>query len=179
MHILSSRIAAKDPIDDFEINADTGFECMSECQECDIKNVSGLSKELISRYMKGETTDADILREHESERRSAVREGKDKIYMIGDRCFGTDKESFISALRGNEVEKRPRSQSSSVQRSYAYWHPMIKYPISFPNCGQSIAMNCSHRSLLQQWYPPFWKSILSSRLHRWSLKLSVWKGLRI
>jgi hypothetical protein len=43
--------------------------------------------------------------EHARSRAAAVREKQDEVYMIAGACYGRDREKFLAALRGSDVEK--------------------------------------------------------------------------
>ncbi|MDW5561918.1 MAG: hypothetical protein SA339_01725 [Methanomassiliicoccus sp.] len=106
VHLLAGRIAAEDPTDDFEVEIISDLRCDSECPGCRVKEAYRLPKDLVGRYLKAELNDAGLLDEHFRSRAAAVRERQDEVYMIGGTCYGRDKERFLAALRGSEVEKK-------------------------------------------------------------------------
>ncbi len=106
VHVLAGRIAAEDPTDDFDVEVISELRCESECQGCRVKEAYLLPKDLAGRYLKAELTDATLLEEHAKARAAAVREKQDEVYMIGGTCYGRDKDRFLAALRGSDVEKK-------------------------------------------------------------------------
>jgi hypothetical protein len=106
VHLLASRIAARDPTDDFEVEVISDLKCTATCPDCRVKEAYASPKGLVGRYMKAEINDAGLLDEYARSHAAAVRERQAEVYMIGDECFGQDRERFLAALRGTEVEKK-------------------------------------------------------------------------
>ncbi|NLK25361.1 MAG: hypothetical protein GX307_02150 [Euryarchaeota archaeon] len=100
MHILASRIAANDPVDDFEV--DVPFELRGD--GFDLESEVKVDTDLAQRYRRGELTDAAFIREHACERLKRIRASGKEIYILGDVCLGQDRSSFLSRLRGGEAE---------------------------------------------------------------------------
>lgn len=116
VHVLAGRIAAKDPTDDFEVEVISDLRCESECQGCRVKEAYLVPKDLVGRYLGAELNDAALLEEHAKARAAAVREKQDEVYMIAGTCYGQDKERFLAALRGSEVEKKAVSSLISSRK---------------------------------------------------------------
>jgi hypothetical protein len=106
VHVLASRIAAEDPTDDFEVEVISDLRCTSSCPDCRVKESYQLSKDLVRRYLKAELNDATLLEEQSKARAASVRQREEEVYMIGDTCYGRDKERFLAALRGTKAEKK-------------------------------------------------------------------------
>ncbi len=116
VHVLASRIAAKDPTDDFEVEVISDLKCTSNCPDCGVKGAYTLPKDLIKRYLKAEITDSDLLDEHARSRAKAIREQEDEVYLIGDECYGKDRQRFLDALRGSDAEKKAISKFLSANK---------------------------------------------------------------
>ena len=110
VHVLASRIAAKDPTDDFEVEVVSDLKCLSDCAGCRIKEAYALDRDLIKRYMRAELTDSGLLDEQAKARAQAIRERGDEVYLIGNSCYGKDRERFLAALRGSDAEKEAVSK---------------------------------------------------------------------
>lgn len=106
VHVLAGRIAAEDPTDDFEIEVISDLKCEGECPGCRVKGAYALSRDLVARYLKAELSDVSLVEAHTKARTAAVREKQDEVYMIGGTCYGRDRERFLAALRGSEIEKK-------------------------------------------------------------------------
>lgn len=106
VHVLAGRIAAENPTDDFEVEVVSELRCDGDCQGCRVKEAYLLPRDLVERYLKAELNDATLLEEYTKARSAAVRERQDEVYMIGATCYGRDKERFLAALRGSDVEKK-------------------------------------------------------------------------
>ncbi|MBI0582689.1 MAG: hypothetical protein ISF22_00525 [Methanomassiliicoccus sp.] len=115
-HMLASRIAAKDPTDDFEVEVISGLKCDATCQGCHVKDAYQLPKDLVKRYLSAELNDTDLLEEHTRSRAAAVREKQDEVYMVGEVCYGRDKERFLAAMRGSDTEKKAISSLISSRK---------------------------------------------------------------
>jgi hypothetical protein len=116
VHALAGRIAAKDPTDDFEVEVISELKCGGTCPDCRVKEAYYLPKDLVSRYIKAELNDAALLEEHARSRAAAIRQKQDEVYMIGETCYGRDREKFLSALRGSETEKKAISSLVSSKK---------------------------------------------------------------
>ena len=106
VHALAGRIAAEDPTDDFEVEAISDLRCESECAGCRVKEAYALSMDLVAKYLKAELNDASLVDAHAKARVAAIKERQDEAYMIGGTCYGKDRERFMAAIRGSEIEKR-------------------------------------------------------------------------
>lgn len=106
VHALAGRIAAEDPTDDFEVEVISDLKCEGDCPGCRVKEAYSLPRDLAARYLKAELNDAALLEEHSKFRVANIRQKQDEVYMIGGTCYGRDRERFLAALRGSEIEKR-------------------------------------------------------------------------
>ena len=100
LHTLAGRIAAADPTDDLDI--EVPFELRGE--GCDLAAEAKVSAPLAERYRRGELTDAAFLKEHAAERLKRIRSSGKEVYIIGETCLGSDRQAFLSRLRGGEAE---------------------------------------------------------------------------
>jgi hypothetical protein len=116
VHLLASRIAAKDPTDDFEVEIISDLKCTASCPDCGVKGAYVLPKDSIKRYLKAEMTDSGLLEEHARSRATAIREQEDEVYMIADTCYGKDRQRFLDALRGSDAEKKAISKFLSSNK---------------------------------------------------------------
>lgn len=105
VHTLASRIAAKNPTDDFSISIDRGLQCLSECDVCPIKEKSQIDPNLLARYLRGEISDSVLLEQYRIDWAKGLQSAGNELYIINESCFGSDKEKFIEALRGTDSEK--------------------------------------------------------------------------
>ncbi len=103
LHGLTTRIAARDPTDDFEVNVRYAPRCV-EHSECPTKSPFSMSSELRSAYRKGSIDDATLISRYLVERKEALRRNSGELYILGNVCYGRDKEAFIRALKGSEGE---------------------------------------------------------------------------
>ncbi len=101
---LSSRIAAREPTADFLVDVEHDFEYLEE--ECDIGYEHTMSSSLVSEYLAGDIDDKTLVGRYLEEKLDYIRDSGAPIYIVGDQCFGKDKESFLSRIRGSEVEKK-------------------------------------------------------------------------
>ncbi|NLI73511.1 MAG: hypothetical protein GX369_01895 [Euryarchaeota archaeon] len=100
IHTLASRIAASDPIDDFE--AEVSFQLRGE--HLDLNQELTISTDILAQYRRGDLTDTDLLKKNASERLKMIQDSGKEIYIIGDRCLGEDRSTFLANLRGGDAE---------------------------------------------------------------------------
>ncbi|HUL38711.1 MAG TPA: hypothetical protein VLU38_00320 [Methanomassiliicoccales archaeon] len=103
LHGMTSRIAARDPTDDFKVEVRYSPKCVAH-SECPTKSPFSMSAELMSSYRKGSIDDATLIARFLSERKEALRRTSGELYILGNDCYGRDKEAFIKALKGSEAE---------------------------------------------------------------------------
>jgi hypothetical protein len=103
LHSLTTRIAARDPTDDFRVEVRYSPRCVSH-SECPTKSPFSMSAELMSSYRKGTVDDATLIARFLVERKEALRRTSGELYILGNDCYGRDKEAFINALKGSEAE---------------------------------------------------------------------------
>ncbi len=58
------------------------------------------------RYKKGELTDRALIRLAMESRMKRMRSENEELYVVGNECFGIDKEKFLARLRGSDIEKK-------------------------------------------------------------------------
>ena len=110
VHILASRIAAKDPADDFTVSIDRGIQCLSECEVCPIKEKTQLNPDLLAKYLHGQISDSALLDAYRIDWAKTLQSTGNELYIVNGLCFGSDKEKFLNALRGTEAEKETISK---------------------------------------------------------------------
>jgi len=103
LHSLTSRIAARDPTDDFSVEVLYSPRCVAH-SECPTKSSFSMSAELRSAYRKGSIDDVTAINRFLVERKEALRRTSGELYILGNDCYGRDKEAFIKALKGSEGE---------------------------------------------------------------------------
>jgi hypothetical protein len=103
LHSLTSRIAARDPTDDFTVDVRYSPRWVAHA-ECPTKTQFTMSSELRDSYRKGAIDDATFLDRFLVERKAALRRTSGELYILGNDCYGRDKEAFIKALKGSEAE---------------------------------------------------------------------------
>ena len=106
----------RDPTDDFEVEVISDLRCESECPDCRVKEAYSLPRALVARYLKAELNDASMVEEHARSRAATVRERQDEVYMIGEACYGRDRERFLVTLRGSDIEKKAIAALASQRK---------------------------------------------------------------
>ena len=101
---LSSRIAAREPTDDFQVNVEHDFVYLGEGGR-EIAQDHTISSSLSSEYISGEVDDMTLVTRYLDEKLRYIRDSGASVYIVGDQCFGEDKEAFLERIRGSEVEK--------------------------------------------------------------------------
>ncbi len=104
LHHLLSRIAAREPWDDFDIDVRYSPRCVADCGACRMKEKFTMSKGLKESYDKGQVSDVMLLSRYTQEREAHLQKSGGELYISGDECFGHNKEAFLARLKGNEAE---------------------------------------------------------------------------
>jgi hypothetical protein len=100
---LSSRIASRDPTDDFQVQVEHDFEYMKECAPfAPFPMPSDLSKD----YLGDKLNDKGLVSAYVERKLRAARDSGEKVYIVGEQYFGDDREAFLDRIRGSEVEKQ-------------------------------------------------------------------------
>ena len=109
---LISRVCAVEPLDDIEVHVIHPYH--SE-KESDMEKIDG---DLLKKYLRGEITDRTLLNTIKREKLGDLKKGGTSTYVIGVENYGSNLDSFISALSGPEDEKKTlRSFLSSTPQS--------------------------------------------------------------
>ncbi len=104
LHHLLSRIAAREPWDDFDIDVRYSPRCVADCGACRMKEKFAMSQGLKEAYEKGQLSDVMLLSRYIQEREAHLRRSGGELYISGDECFGRNKEAFLARLKGSEAE---------------------------------------------------------------------------
>lgn len=107
---LASRIAAREPTDDFKVGVEHDFDYVTGEEECIIESDHQISSSLANEYLSGEIDDLTLVERYLEEKLAAIRSSGKSVFIVGDQCFGQDKEAFLTRIRGSEVEKRALSE---------------------------------------------------------------------
>ncbi|MGD0056256.1 MAG: hypothetical protein ABSB83_00160 [Methanomassiliicoccales archaeon] len=116
LHHLASRIAARDPTDDFEIEVEYELECRSNCSRCLVKEPYHMSSGLREEYFEGEIDDKTVVEKFVREKLAGLKGLGEELFVAGSKCFGSDKKAFIEHIRGSETEKAALSGLISSTR---------------------------------------------------------------
>jgi hypothetical protein len=104
LHHLVSRIAARDPTDDFDLDVRYAPKCVADCGDCKLKKRFSMSSGLKDAYKKGTIDDITMINRYLDERKAELRSSAGELFILSGNCFGKDKEAFIKALKGSEAE---------------------------------------------------------------------------
>ncbi|HEY3420960.1 MAG TPA: hypothetical protein VGK23_10440 [Methanomassiliicoccales archaeon] len=101
---LSSRIAANQTNDDFEVNVERKLHCIaSDCADCPSKKAFEMSDDLKRSYMDGKISDKELINRYIEELNVTTR-WMESVYISGADCYGHDKNKFLADVKGNESE---------------------------------------------------------------------------
>lgn len=105
LHHFASRIAAREPMDDFEIEVKYDLECKSSCNKCLVKEPYQMSSDLREEYFEGKIDDRTVVERFAKEKLIGLKGSGEELFVAGSKCFGSDKNAFIEQIRGSEIEK--------------------------------------------------------------------------
>jgi hypothetical protein len=100
------RMAIPDPRDDFALSIVGALKCVKECDSCDI-DAEAIDPELLEQYFTGKIGDQVLLEKQLTSIHEALRARGQRLYVIGNRCFGTDEKAFLKALAPGADEEVP------------------------------------------------------------------------
>jgi len=96
---LISRVCAIEPLDDIEVSVIHPYH---SAEESDTEKVDG---ELLKKYLRGEINDKILLNTVKRDKLGNLKKCEIATYIIGTENYGSNLDSFISALSGPEDEK--------------------------------------------------------------------------
>jgi hypothetical protein len=106
MGILTQHIADKKITEDFGINVIAQPVCKDKCKNCDIEYAPEPSKELQQKYQLGELSDAELISKHLEDLRASYDQLGNKIFIVDNKCYGSNQKAFIKALKPTKLEHR-------------------------------------------------------------------------
>jgi hypothetical protein len=106
MGMLTQRIADKKITEDFEVTVIAQPTCNDECKNCPIENPMAVSAELLKKYELGEISDSDLISKHLDRLRENYRYSSKKMYIMDNKCYGSNLKSFIKALKPTDIERK-------------------------------------------------------------------------
>ncbi len=100
---ITEGIGAKNPMEDFEIDAIVDLEVVSDGENCPKPEKKGMKK-IVEKYVHGKISDRKFMeRALTSGRRGYQGEGR--YLIIGRKCYGEDEKAFIDALNPKKYRK--------------------------------------------------------------------------
>ncbi len=101
---LTSRIAANQPNDDFDVIVERKLHCVaSNCADCPSKKAFEMSDDLKRSYLDGKISDKDFVERYINEWNVTTR-WMDSVFITGADCYGHDKNLFLANVKGSESE---------------------------------------------------------------------------
>jgi hypothetical protein len=98
------RMAIPKPRKDFDISVLGAIECKSNCEDC-VLEVEALDPDTLEDYLTGKYGDAELIRKHLDGLKDFLKDKGDRIFVVGNRCFGTDRKAFMRALGAGPEER--------------------------------------------------------------------------
>ncbi|MFP4169814.1 MAG: hypothetical protein ACLFUV_02145 [Methanomassiliicoccales archaeon] len=105
---LGRRIAARDPMDDFRVDVDHHFEYPLG-EDGSVAEDYTMGDSLAKEYLEGEINDTVLVDRYLEKKLDYIKDRGEKLYVVGNHCYGDDKSAFLERIRGSEVEKRALS----------------------------------------------------------------------
>lgn len=98
LQFLISRLVAVNPLDDIEVFVEHKFH--NEGGDNTVK----IDDETVKKYAAGAMTDVNVLNSVLKDKIGDLKNSEVSTYIIGNKNYGSDLESFLSNLKGNDVE---------------------------------------------------------------------------
>jgi len=103
---INQHMAVPKPEHEFEIDVITPLKCMKDCGECEVDRHIPVEDEVREAYIIGNVSDSKLIRKHVEDFNESLKKVEKKIFVLDEDCHGTDKDSFIDALKPTGLEKR-------------------------------------------------------------------------
>jgi hypothetical protein len=105
LHHLTARIAAPDPLDDFNVDVVYSPKCSVEGEACGCRDRSPLSTEMLDGYRAGKINDQALVEKGRAERMEHLRTHGDGTLVLANSCYQGRLEEFLSNLKGSDAER--------------------------------------------------------------------------
>ena len=102
---IVSRVLTKNPLDLLSIHAFVRLDCRTKCEKCPTGNMYEFEYDEMDKYIKGEITDKKMYELAIQNHLSSAGRTDEKIYVIGQVCFGDDPAAFAEALSTTPAER--------------------------------------------------------------------------
>ncbi len=104
--VLTQRIADRKVLEDFDINISFKPLCKKECVDCEIDEPMNISLELLKKYQTGEIADSELFDKHLEHIRQRYQDLDKNVYILDDKCYGSDLMKFIKAMDPTPLERK-------------------------------------------------------------------------
>jgi len=101
---LTSRVLARNPDDDFDIDVEHGVECIREGDTCTFSGNYPGTGDIMARYSSGEISDQALVEEYGVFVKESTKSSGKPVFLLGNRCYEDDANAFINALNPTEIE---------------------------------------------------------------------------
>jgi hypothetical protein len=104
--LISQNMAIPKPETNFDIDVISVLICEVDCDECDVEKHLALDEKLRESYFKGVISDRELLENHLKNYEEFLRDKDIKLYVMDEKCYGSEMNAFIDALKPTEEEKK-------------------------------------------------------------------------
>jgi hypothetical protein len=98
------RMAIPKPKEDFDLKVLGSLECEANCEDCKL-DIDTIDPGLEEDYFSGQIGDLDLIRKHLNGIRDSIRDQGERLFVIGNKCYGSDRKAFMKALRPSPEER--------------------------------------------------------------------------
>ncbi len=105
LSVLASRIAAKDPLDDFSVNVSSMPTCKVPDEECLISDPPAIPKEMIDEYLDTKITDTELIEQYQTMLREEFFTSR-PVIILNNACYGTNWKRAVKELKPDAYEAR-------------------------------------------------------------------------
>ncbi len=103
---LTEGMLSKDNTESFSLSGAYRLECKVECHGCTLDTGKPLPDNLCDDYYGGEISDRELIKRYEKYAREQLNK-REKLYVIGNSCYGRDINEFFEAFDYEPWEKVP------------------------------------------------------------------------
>ena len=101
---LTSRVIARKPENDFEIQIEHNIECIAG-EGCTLDAPVPGARDLLVEYRSGQLSDMDLIGKYRSVVVNSVKDNDNVIFVLGNTCYEKDVDAFVKALNPSEIEE--------------------------------------------------------------------------
>jgi hypothetical protein len=103
---LAEGMAVPNVLSEFDISIVRPLENAAGEGDCGDMLNKPISEESLEKYSSGQLNNKDLIEQHMASVHESLSDVKKRIYVKGDKCFGSDMDAFVNEMSADEVERK-------------------------------------------------------------------------